>query len=101
MRGDPSGSCPRHRTSPAPRTRCRTAPTARRRPLRVAGAAVLFDELYRVERAALIPVGVVRLCSTFTAHTNSYRFLLRDEVWEADQVVDATTRLRAFERRQS
>ena len=63
-------------------------------------AAVLFDELYRVERAALIPVGVVRLYSTFTAHTNSYRFLLRDEVWDADQVIDATTRLRAFERRQ-
>ena len=35
---------------------------------------MLFDELYRVERAALIPVGVVRLYSTFTAHTNSYRF---------------------------
>ena len=63
-------------------------------------AAVLFDELYRVVRAALIPVGVVRLYSTFTAHTNSYRFLLRDEVWDADQVIDATDRLRAFERRQ-
>lgn len=63
-------------------------------------AAVLFDELYRVERAALIPVGVVRQYSTYTRHTNSFRFLLRDEVWDADQVIDATTRLRAFERRQ-
>ena len=59
-------------------------------------AAVLFDGVYRVVRAALIPVGVVRHRSTYTGHTNSYRFMLRDNVWDAPEVIDATARLRAI-----
>ena len=59
-------------------------------------AAVLFDGVYRVVRAALIPGGVVRHRSTYTGHTNSYRFMLRDNVWDAPEVIDATARLRAI-----
>ena len=58
-------------------------------------AATLFDHDYRVERAALIPRAVVQDLSTYYSHTNSHRFLLRDEVWEAPEVVDVTDRLLA------
>ena len=57
-------------------------------------AAVLFDDVYRIVRAALIPVGVVRRRSTHQPHTNSYRFMLQDNVWDAPQVIDSTARLR-------
>lgn len=60
-------------------------------------AAVLFDDDYRVLRAALIPVLVVRERSTYVPHTNSHKFLLRDDVWDAPGVIDATDRLRATE----
>lgn len=57
-------------------------------------AGVLFDWNYKVIRAALIPLNVVRDRSTFTAHTNSYRFLLRDDVWDDIGVEDMTVQLR-------
>ena len=60
-------------------------------------AAVLFDDNYRVIRAALIPVDVVRKKSTYVAHTNSRKFLLRDEIWDIPDVVDVTHHLRAVE----
>lgn len=60
-------------------------------------AAVLLNEDYRVFRAALIPVSVVRKCSKFHSHTNSYRFLLRNSVWEEPGVTDVTERLRSVE----
>ena len=58
-------------------------------------AAVLFDDIYRVMRAALIPAGVVRDRSSYTSHTNSYTFRLQDEVWGVPDVIDATDRLRS------
>ena len=60
-------------------------------------AAVLFDDDYRIKRAALIPAAVVRDHAKFTAHTNSHRFMLRDAIWDAAGVVDATERLRTVE----
>lgn len=60
-------------------------------------AAVLFDDDYRVMRAALIPVVVVRDRSTYVAHTNSHKFMLRDDVWDASDVVDVTDALRVVE----
>ena len=60
-------------------------------------AAVLFDDYYRVVRAALIPVGVVRDRSSYAPHTNSYTFVLRNEVWDAPDVIDATDRLQVQE----
>ena len=60
-------------------------------------AAVLFDDEFRILRAALIPAGVVRDHSKFIEHTNSHKFLLRDAIWDVTGVVDATERLRAVE----
>ncbi len=60
-------------------------------------AAVLFDENYRVVRAALIPVGVVRDRSKYARHTNSHTFLLQDEVWDEPDVIDATDQLQLQE----
>ena len=60
-------------------------------------AAVLFDESYRVLRAALIPASVVRDHSRFIEHTNSHKFLLRDALWDVCGVVDVTEQLRSVE----
>lgn len=60
-------------------------------------AAVLFDDDYRILRAALIPAAVVRDHSKFIEHTNSHKFLLRDAIWEASGVSDVTERLRKVE----
>jgi hypothetical protein len=60
-------------------------------------AAVLFDDDYRIMRAALIPISVVRDRSSYIKHTNSHKFLLRDEIWDALDVVDVSECLRAIE----
>lgn len=53
-------------------------------------AGVLFDDNFQVLRAALIPREVVEKYSTFVSHTNSHRFMLRDEIWELPSVRDVT-----------
>ena len=58
-------------------------------------ATALFDERYRVARAALIPSAVVADRSTYVEHTNSYKFMLQDNVWDAPDVRDVTTDLRS------
>jgi hypothetical protein len=58
-------------------------------------AAVLFDEDYGITRAALIPHAVAMERATFVERTNSHRFLLRDEIWNALGVRDVTAELRA------
>jgi hypothetical protein len=58
-------------------------------------AGVLFAEDYSVIRAGLIPYAVVKERATFVAHTNSHKFLLRDDVWESPSVRDVTEELRA------
>jgi hypothetical protein len=58
-------------------------------------AGVLFDEDYSVQRAALIPHAVAMSRATFVEHTNSHKFMLRDDVWRADGVCDVTQHLRA------
>jgi len=58
-------------------------------------AGVLLDAEFGVARAALIPSSVVRDRSTFTKHTNSHRFLLREDIWDAAGVKDVTGDLRA------
>ena len=60
-------------------------------------AAVLFDDDYRILRAALIPAAVVREHSTYIKHTNSHRFMLRDAIWDAPGVIDVTDLLREVE----
>jgi hypothetical protein len=58
-------------------------------------AGVLFSEDYDVLRAALIPREIVKQRATFIAHTNSHKFMLRDDVWGASGVQDVTAQLRA------
>lgn len=60
-------------------------------------AVVLFDDAYSIQRAALIPAAVVRAHSTYIAHTNSNRFLMRDGIWDVPGVIDVTKRLRDVE----
>lgn len=57
-------------------------------------AAILFDDDYKITRAALIPVSVVREHAKYIKHTNSQKFLLRDYIWTLDGVRDVTDELR-------
>jgi hypothetical protein len=58
-------------------------------------AGILFAEDYRVFRAAIIPHAVVLARASFVERTNSHRFLLHDDVWDAPGVRDVTTEMRA------
>jgi hypothetical protein len=58
-------------------------------------AGVLFAEDYSVFRAAIIPRAVVVEHAKFVEWTNGYKFLLLDNIWEANGVRDATAELRA------
>ncbi|MAP95161.1 MAG: hypothetical protein CMK07_09455 [Ponticaulis sp.] len=60
-------------------------------------AAVLFDDDYKILRAAMMSSDIVREHSRFTPHTNSFRFLLRDSIWQLPGVTDVTDSLRAVE----
>jgi hypothetical protein len=64
-------------------------------------AAVLFDEKFRVWRAAIIPHALVLANATHNAHTNSWRFMLLDKVWSRRGVEDATFALRTAAELQS
>ena len=57
-------------------------------------AGILFADDYQVLRAALIPWAVVDENATYQAHTNSYIFQLRDEVWLLDGVQDVTDKIK-------
>ena len=56
-------------------------------------AGVLFNEDFTVVRAALIPHATTQERSTYVGYTNSHRFLLRDNIWEANGVRDVTKEL--------
>lgn len=58
-------------------------------------AGVLFDDDFNVVRAALIPIAFVAERSTYIAHTNSNKFMLRDDVWSAPGVRDVTAEIAA------
>ncbi len=58
-------------------------------------AGVLFDDDFKVMKAALIPIAFVIEQSTFVAHTNSNKFMLRDDVWNAPGVRDVTAEIAA------
>lgn len=60
-------------------------------------AAVLFQEDYRVLRAALIPHARVVELAKRVERTNSWRFLLRDTIWSVADVRDVTDDLRRAE----
>ena len=60
-------------------------------------AAVLFAPDYTVDRAAIIPHGIVCQNSVFVKHTNSWKFLLRDAAWTWPGVQDVTAQLRGVQ----
>ncbi len=55
---------------------------------------ILYNFDFTVQRAALIPVTAVRELSTWTAHVNGWRFILRDTVWGRPDVIDVTEQVR-------
>lgn len=57
--------------------------------------AVLFSEDFTVQRAALVPVGVVRDHAVRVDYVNAWRLILRDSVWAIEGVEDVTDRIRA------
>jgi hypothetical protein len=58
-------------------------------------AGLLFNDDYTVMRAALIPHAVALERATYVEHTNSHRFLLRDDIWSVQDVRDVTKELQA------
>ena len=56
-------------------------------------AAVIFTSNYKVYKAAVIPIDAVKKHSKFTPHTNSHRFILRDNIWDLPDVRDVTQEL--------
>jgi hypothetical protein len=56
-------------------------------------AGALFNEDFTVFRAALIPYGVVKERVKFITHTNSHKFMLRDDVWQTPGVRNVTEEL--------
>jgi hypothetical protein len=58
-------------------------------------AGLLVDKTFQIIRAAIVPIDVVRAHSKHQAHTNSWRFLLRDEIWNLSGVQDVTHELTA------
>jgi hypothetical protein len=57
-------------------------------------AGLLVDQTFQVMRAALIPASIIRGESDHVVHTNSWKFLLRDDVWKMDGVLDVTVKVR-------
>ena len=56
-------------------------------------AAVLFNEDFSVMRAALIPHSVAVERSKYVKATNSWKFMLTDNIWSLEGVVDATEKV--------
>jgi len=58
-------------------------------------AGVLFGEDFSIKRAALIPHALVLENAKYVEATNSWRFLLKDEVWNWPGVEDVSANLRS------
>jgi hypothetical protein len=56
-------------------------------------AGLLVDKGFQVIRAAIVPIDLVRAQSKHQLYTNSWRFLLRDEIWNLAGVRDVTREL--------
>ncbi len=53
-------------------------------------AGLVFNPDYTVYKAAIIPIKVVVNLSTYVEHTNSWKFFLKDSVWNLPEVEDVT-----------
>ena len=56
---------------------------------------ILFDGEFRVWRAALVPLSVVKLRAKRQEHVNAWRLMLTEPVWALLGVTDVTERVRA------
>jgi hypothetical protein len=56
---------------------------------------ILFGADFRVERAALVPIAVVRARAVRVDHVNAWRMMLTDAVWATPGVADLTDAIRA------
>jgi hypothetical protein len=56
-------------------------------------AAILFAKNLDIVRAAIIPLEVVRSRAMHDRYTNSYKFMLHDEVWNVPGVEDVTNQV--------
>jgi hypothetical protein len=63
--------------------------------------AVLYEENFEVKRAAKIPLEVVLKKSTYTKHTNSWIFQIRDEIWDLPGVSDISEEIKRAEAKHS
>jgi hypothetical protein len=52
------------------------------------------NEKFEILRAGLVPVEIIVVRSVHVAHTNIWKFLLRDAVWAEEGVRDVTEELR-------
>jgi hypothetical protein len=53
-------------------------------------AGLIFNPDYSVYKAALIPIRTVLNDSTYSKHTNAWKFFLKDHVWDLPEVKDVT-----------
>jgi hypothetical protein len=58
-------------------------------------AGVIFAEDYTVARAAIVPHAMVLANASYVEATNSWKFIMRDTVWDWPETVDVTAELRA------
>ena len=56
---------------------------------------ILFGADFTIQRAALVPVAVVRANYARVEYVNAWRFILRDSIWATPGVDDITERMRA------
>lgn len=56
---------------------------------------ILFDGEFRVWRAAVVPLSVVKLRAKRQEHVNAWRLMLTEPVWALPGVTDVTERVRA------
>jgi hypothetical protein len=56
-------------------------------------AGVLFNEDFSLLKACLLPIEQVIADSEYIHRTNSYRFFLRDSVWQLPNAIDITSKL--------
>lgn len=57
--------------------------------------AILFNADFTVQRAALVPISIVREHVARVEYVNAWRLVLRDSVWAIAGVQDVTDRIRA------
>jgi len=56
-------------------------------------AGILFHNGFAIKRAALVPHAIVEARARYSKHANGWLFELKDEIWDAAEVIDVTKEL--------